>query len=232
MQFSYGGPAGVDSAAELHTPAQPRRDVDVEEIVRQLHVSEVRRLRHQVRDLAEFARADVVQAAHLIAAAVRQARIGWRGHAEGTVVGRRHRQVVGDREVAEPVVVVAAGDRDARRGARAALRRRYPSCTGRAANPLVTSSAYRVALGLFLPKLTFWNAPHSPLPAGFCRLQSGKTLPFGVVPRAGDAVHAGDNRVHGGREDRGFREDVPAERHPAAPSGRCRTGRTTPRRAG
>ena len=56
---------------------------------------------------------NVVQAAHLIAAATGQSRIGRRRDAERAEVGRCHEHVVRDQVIAEPVAVVARGHRDA-----------------------------------------------------------------------------------------------------------------------
>ena len=56
----------------------------------------IRRPRHQVVDLAELRRRDIVEAADLVAAAAGQPRIDRRRDAVRLIVRRGHRQVVGD----------------------------------------------------------------------------------------------------------------------------------------
>ena len=69
----------------------------------------MRRLRHEVVELAEFVRIDVGEAAKLIAPTPGQARVDRRRDAVRIVVRGGDRQVVGGAEVPKPVAVVAAG---------------------------------------------------------------------------------------------------------------------------
>src|SRR5439155_8302204 len=64
----------------------------------------------EVLDHTEPGGRDIGQAADGIATAARQARVARSRDAKRIVIGRRHRLIVGDKEVARPVVVVARSD--------------------------------------------------------------------------------------------------------------------------
>ena len=104
----------VDAAAEAEPRCEAGIDGEPHEVGHLPLVAEIRRRADQVVHLAELVRVDVVEPAHVEAAAARQPRIARRRHAVGAEVGRRHGEVVGHQEVAEPVPVVAGRDRHGR----------------------------------------------------------------------------------------------------------------------
>src|SRR5439155_8317225 len=105
------GAPGVYTAAEQEARGEPRVESDVEEVVDELLIPEVRGLRHVGADLPEFRRRDVGQATDRIPTAAGQPRITWRRDAERIEVGGGHQDVVGSEEVTVPVAVIAGGHR-------------------------------------------------------------------------------------------------------------------------
>src|SRR6185312_110770 len=75
---------------------------------------------------ADLRRIDVIETAHGIAAAVRQARVGRRRDAEGIEVGGAEVQIVRDAEVAVPAPEVPDVDGDAARQLALNARRELP----------------------------------------------------------------------------------------------------------
>ena len=107
-------PAGADAALHGEAAAQARvdRDVDAVPVLNLLAVVAGQRVVVVLRQ-AHLRRADVVEPADRVAAAVGQPRIGRRRDAERVEVGGRQVEVVGDAEVAVPAAEVADIHRDA-----------------------------------------------------------------------------------------------------------------------
>src|SRR5438445_469446 len=91
---------GVEAAKEPDGVGKPRVESDADEVVAAREGAEAVRERDVVLHLAILGRNDVGVLAHRVTAPAGQVRIGRGGDAIALVIGRCHRQIIGDAHLA------------------------------------------------------------------------------------------------------------------------------------